>query len=345
MVSPEWSWSMSTMRETSLLADSAIDRAQVAIVIPTCNARKHWDAIKHGLRRQEFPANQVLIVDSSSDDGTRELAAAEGFEVVRIERRDFNHGGTRQSALNHVPWASIVVYLTQDAVLATPDSIDQLVSAFEDEAVGAAYGRQLPRPGAGPIEAHARLFNYPPKSDVRDFESRRTLGIKATFLSNSFSAYRVEALREVGGFPTEVIMAEDALVTGKLLVAGWKSAYVADAQVYHSHPFTIAQEFRRYFDTGVYHKKEYWLTQVFGNPGGEGKRFVMSELAFLAPRHFYLVPRALLRNAAKVLGYKLGLWEDKLGRTWARRLSYHKSYWDSPVPVEGAEGRVSFSRP
>jgi rhamnosyltransferase len=335
---------MSTIQETYLQVDGAVDRAQVAIVIPTINARKFWTRLSTGLRLQGIPANQVLIVDSSSDDGTRELAAAEGYEVVRIDRRDFNHGGTRQSALDWVPWASIVVYLTQDAVLATSDSIDRLLSAFEDETVAAAYGRQLPRLGAGPIEAHARLFNYPAQSDVRDFESRHTLGIKATFLSNSFAAYRVDALREVGGFPSDVIMAEDALVTGKLLLAGWKIAYVAEARVHHSHAFTIAEEFRRYFDTGVYHRKEVWLTEKFGNPGGEGKRFVMSELAFLAPRHLHLVPQALLRDIAKVIGYKLGLRQPRLGSEWSRRLSYHKSYWDNPSGMREAEGRVSFIR-
>ncbi|MGD0798074.1 MAG: glycosyltransferase [Acidobacteriaceae bacterium] len=335
---------MSTIRETCLPFDWAVDRAQVAVVIPTINAKSVWASLSTGLRLQGIPASQVLIVDSSSNDGTRELARAEGYEVVRIDRNDFNHGGTRQSALDWVPWASIVVYLTQDAALATPDSLDHLLSAFEDKNVGVAYGRQLPRPGAGPIEAHARLFNYPPQSDIRDFESRHTLGIKATFLSNSFAAYRVDALLEVGGFPSDVIMAEDALVTGKLLLAGWKAAYVAEAQVYHSHAFTIAEEFRRYFDTGVYHRKEVWLRERFGNPAGEGKRFVMSELAFLTPRHLHLVPQALLRDVAKVIGYKLGLRQARLGAGWSRRLSYHKSYWDSPSAVQESDGRVSFSR-
>ena len=128
-----------------------------------------------------------------------------------------------------MPWAEIVVYLTQDAVLATRVSLDLLLSAFSDEHVAAAYGRQLPRPGAGPIEAHARLFNYPAQSEVRDYESRHKLGIKAAFLSNSYSAYRTRALREVGGFPSDAIMAEDAIVAGKMLLAGWKTAYIAGA--------------------------------------------------------------------------------------------------------------------
>ncbi len=319
---------MATIPEVCLRLEEVVDRSQVALVVPTCNAKKHWKALSDGLRLQGLPAEQILVVDSSSEDGTREMAEADGYKVVRIERCDFNHGGTRQLALGFVPWASLVVYLTQDAVLATADSLDRLLSAFEDKRVAAAYGRQLPRPGAGPIEAHARIFNYPAKSDVRDLESRHTMGIKATFLSNSFSAYRVQQLQEVGGFPTDVIMAEDAIVAGRLLLSGWKTAYVAEAQVYHSHPFTIGQEFRRYFDTGVYHRQASWLREEFGDPGGEGKRFVLSELGYLTPRYFYLLPYALLRTASKAIGYHLGFRRPFLGVEWSRRLSYHKSYWD-----------------
>jgi rhamnosyltransferase len=320
---------MATIVERLPSIGRGVDRSQIAVIIPTCNAAKHWKDLSEGVSRQGLAAAQVLIVDSSSDDGTRELAAAEGYQVFRIDRCAFNHGGTRKLALELVPWAQVVVYLTQDAVLATPDAVDLLLSAFKDSCVAAAYGRQLPRPGAGPIEAHARLFNYPAQSDVRDFESRHTLGIKAAFMSNSFAAYRVNELQEVGGFPSEVIMAEDAVVAGRLLLAGWKTAYVAEAQVYHSHPFTIWEEFRRYFDTGVYHRQEGWLRERFGEPGGEGKRFVLSELGFLIPRHLYLLPYALLRTVAKAVGYHLGLRKSALGRRWSKKLSYHKRYWDN----------------
>ena len=323
---------MSTIIETSLPVGAAsspvVDRAHVAVIIPTYNARAYWSTFQKALRSQKFPSKQILIVDSDSEDGTAELAEFEGYQVKRIARRAFNHGGTRQMATSLVPWATVVVYLTQDAVLATPDAIDLLLTAFDDPRVGAAYGRQLPRPGSGAIEAHARLFNYPPRSEVRDFESRQTLGIKAAFLSNSFAAYRVSALQDVGGFPTDVILAEDALVTGKMLIAGWKAAYVAEAQVFHSHSFTIAEEFRRYFDIGICHGRASWLRLQFGKPNCEGRRFFFSELAYLVYNRPYLIPSAMLRTCFKALGYELGLREASLGRKWARKLSFHKAFWD-----------------
>lgn len=311
--------------------DQVVDRAQIAIIVPTCNARACWRQFQSGLAKQQFLPEQVVIIDSNSEDGTPDLAAAAGYSVVRIDRREFNHGGTRQLALDYVPWARFVVYLTQDAVLAKSDSIDLLLAAFDDPDVAAAYGRQLPRAVAGPIEAHARLFNYPRMSEVRDLESRHKLGIRAAFLSNSFAGYRMSALAEVGGFPRNVILSEDAIVTAKMLLMGWKTAYVAEALVHHSHEFTILQEFRRYFDIGVAHSRERWLSDLFGKPRGEGQRFVVSELKYLFRHSPGLVPQALLRNFAKGIGYKLGLREESLGPSWCRRLSYHRRFWDSPV--------------
>lgn len=326
---------MSTVLEVSpdikSSVDQVVDRAQVAIIIPTCNARACWQQFQSGLAKQQFLPEQIVVIDSNSEDGTPELAAAAGYSVVRIDRREFNHGGTRQLALEYVPWAKFAVYLTQDAVLAEPNSIDMLLAAFDDPEVAAAYGRQLPRVVAGPIEAHARLFNYPALSEVRDLESRYKLGIRAAFLSNSFAAYRISALTEVGGFPRNVILSEDAIVTAKVLLMGWKTAYVAEALVHHSHEFTISQEFRRYFDIGVAHSRERWLRDLFGKPRGEGQRFVLSELKYLGRHNPGLIPTAMLRNVAKAIGYKLGLREDNLAPSLRRRFSYHPRFWDSPV--------------
>ncbi|QEE29310.1 glycosyltransferase family 2 protein [Terriglobus albidus] len=320
-----------------------IDRTQIAVIIPTCNAEKNWDRLIFGLHLQKLLPHQITIVDSSSEDRTCELALREGFQLIRIDRANFNHGGTRQMALHHVHWASLVVYMTQDAVLANEEAIDQLIAPFLDPKIGLSYGRQLPRPGAGPFEAHARLFNYPGVSQVRTFESRRQFGIKAAFSSNSFAAYRVEALQSVGGFPSDVIIAEDSVVAAKMLMSGWKTVYQADAQVYHSHSYSPIEEFRRYFDIGVCHHRESWMRETFGKADGEGLRFLRSEISYLWPNRFYLLPEVFVRSTAKILGYKLGLMEEKLPSSLSRKLSFFPDFWKDPVRSKSSMRRHASS--
>ena len=110
----------------------------------------------------------------------------------------------------------------------------------------------------------------------------------------------------------------------------WWVAYAGNVQCRHSHNYSIAEEFERYFDMGVFHAREPWIRQTFGGAGGEGLRYVKSELKFLGLRHWYLWPSALLRNAVKLLGYKLGQQEAKLPVKLKRRLSMYKRYWDGP---------------
>jgi rhamnosyltransferase len=303
------------------------NQTPVAVVVPTLNAAKVWPAFHNALALQRVQPKHVLILDSKSDDRTPDLARAAGYQVFSVERADFNHGGTRQLAANLLQDVDFLVFLTQDAVLAHPDALSQLIESMRDPEVAAAYGRQLPRPGATPIEAHARLFNYPDKSDVRTLARREELGFKAIFISNSFATYRREALIDVGGFPCDVIFGEDTITAAKLVLAGWKVAYVAEAKVYHSHTYSWAQEFRRYFDIGVLHSRESWLLAEFGRTGSEGRRFVASELRYLFPRYWWLVPSALVRTGLKLLGYRLGRNERRLTGRVKRKLSMQSAFW------------------
>lgn len=301
-------------------------QSHIAVIVPTRNAAKDWPAFASALASNVEP-KAVMIVDSSSTDGTAKFARAEGFRVHEIPLAEFNHGGTRQLAVDLLPEVEVFIFLTQDALLASRDSVTKLLRAFEDPAVGAAYGRQLPRTGAEPISAHARLFNYPERPAIRSLSSREGIGFKAIFISNSFAAYRRQALLAVGGFPDDVIFGEDTITAAKLLMSGWKIAYVADARAYHSHSYTWRQDFKRYFDIGVLHTRESWLLREFGTAGGEGGRFVRSELNYLWPRHWRLIPSALIRTALKLAGYRLGRLEKKMSPGWKRRLSMHSQFW------------------
>ncbi len=307
--------------------------SKVGLIVPTLNAGQLWSSWLQAFAAQTVKPDFLLLIDSSSSDDTAAQARAAGFEVQIISKSEFNHGGTRQSGVNGLPEADIVLFLTQDALLANPDAIEKLLATFADDSVGAAYGRQLPHRNAGPIGAHARLFNYPAQSQLRGLADSARFGIKTVFISNSFAAYRRSALMSVGGFPLNTIMNEDTFVAGKLLINGWKLAYSGDAAVFHSHDYGFADEFRRYFDIGVFHTHTPWLQQTFGGAAGEGLRFVISELRYLRKNAPWLIPSALLRTGLKWLGFKMGgALHRKMPSRFNRFLSLHKAYWLRAMP-------------
>ena len=301
--------------------------SRIAVLIPVLNAHRDWELLQGGLLKQSLDPSQVTIIDSSSTDDTAELARAAGYNLVVIPRSEFNHGGTRQWAAEQMKNVEILVYLTQDTVLTNDDSLLRLIAPFDDPEMGATFGRQLPKSGAGPLEAHARVFNYPDRSMLRTYASREQLGFKAIFSSNSFSAYRISALQDVGGFPADVIVSEETVVFARMLKKGWKTAYVAEAVSYHSHGYSWRQELQRYFDIGVLHTDQNWLLETYGHVGGEGFRFVRSEWKFLWPRHWYLLPASLIRITLKLIGYRLGRNYQKLSRSAALSLSQQKNFW------------------
>ena len=300
-----------------------------ALIIPTRNSGPYLPRLLPALQQQARAPAELLIMDTASSDGSAEQWQAFGARVVPVAPHQFNHGGTRRLASQLVSAPSLI-YLTQDAVPATPDALARLQDALlEHEAIGVAYGRQLPHPGAGPLASHARSFNYPPHSQTRWLTDAPRLGIKTCFSSDAFAAYRRSALEQVEGFPRRVIGTEDTYVAARMLLAGMAIRYCAEAQVCHSHDYRVAEEFRRYFDIGVFYHQESWIGDAFGRAGGEGLRYVRSELRYLRSHgRPDLIPSALLRNAMKLLGYRLGALEARLPTSLKRRISMFPPFWN-----------------
>lgn len=305
------------------------DIPSFAVCVPTLNPGPGF-ATWLETTRGALNGARLVVVDSSSDDETTALARAAGAEVVIIERTEFDHGGTRSRILHHLNDVEVVIFLTQDALPYGTGSLTQLARCFTNGKVGAAFGRQLPHDDATLIAAHARLFNYPSTSRLVSLRDTARLGIKAAFLSNSFAAYRRSAMMEIGGFAENVILSEDMLAGARLLKAGWSLAYCAEACVKHSHNYSLMEEFRRYFDIGVFHCREPWLREWLGSAEGEGARFVRSELGYLLKRAPWRIPEAGLRTLLKYAGYRLGTMEGKLPLRLKRSVSMHRHYWSEP---------------
>lgn len=299
----------------------------IQIIIPVYKPdNKLLDLLKQ-IKKQIIKDIPLLIIDSGSNDEYKNEIKNMNCLVKKIDAKTFNHGGTRQMGADMFPDKDIYIFLTQDAILADEYAINNIVKVFNNDNVGCAYGRQLPHKGATIFAIHARLFNYKNKSYIYSIKDKEKYGMKTVFSSNSFAAYRRTALKDVEGFPTNTILSEDMYVTAKMLLKNWSVAYCADAKVYHSHNYTIWQEFKRYFDIGVFHAREAWIREIFGKAEGEGKKFVVSEVKMLMKNNPLLLIEMVFRDGMKFLGYRLGIKEKYLSRNIKRKISMTKRYW------------------
>jgi rhamnosyltransferase len=301
----------------------------VSVIIPTYNAEEELPVLLNALQQQNHPF-ELLIIDSSSTDSTPAIAKKYADIFLQIPKETFDHGGTRTLAAQQAS-GDILLFLTQDAVPADEQTIDTLVHVLNDPSVAAAYGRQIPHPDTSLFGKHLRYFNYPEESYTREMSDHARYGIKTAFFSDSFSAYKRSALAEAGWFKEGLIVGEDMHVAARLLQAGYHIAYCADARVYHAHSYTLTEEFRRYFDTGVFHRQEQWLLETFGKAEGEGKRYIRSELRYLLAQKAYLrLPEFMLRNLLKYTGYKLGQHYETLPDHVIKICTMHPAWWEKP---------------
>lgn len=280
---------------------------KVAIVIPTCNAGREFASLLTEIAQQSLPIAGKLVIDSSSTDGTADVAGKHGWQVRSIPRAEFSHGGTRQMAVELLPEdIEIVVFLTQDVRLPDRHSLEKLVGSFEDLQVAAAYGRQLPHEGASIYAAVDREFNYPAVSRIKSMADSKELGIKTAFLSDSFAAYRVQDLRKAGGFP-KINICEDMYVAGKMLLAGKHIAYVAEAEARHSHEPKLKDMWNRYGAMGRFQRQNPWIKESFGSAGGEGMKLVKYQAERVyREKGIAGVMKILALDLVKFAAYKLG---------------------------------------
>lgn len=295
-----------TIKEASAIETATTAARDYAVVVPTLNAGTAIDALIDALSRQSLPPREILVVDSASDDDTARRASAHpGVRVIPIARGDFDHGGTRDMALRACD-APFVVFMTQDALPADAGCMAALLMPFDDPEVAAVCGRQVARPEATERERAVRAFRYPAESGTWTRADLPRLGIRAYLLSDVCAAYRREAYLAAGGFTHPIETNEDMLMAADLLNAGWRLAYAGEARVWHSHSFTLRQEYVRNRKVGAFLAR---YADRFGGGGamGEGLRMVTGVSKSLLKRGRVLEWIAFGFNClARALGNRAG---------------------------------------
>jgi glycosyltransferase involved in cell wall biosynthesis len=226
----------------------------VTVAIPVLNGGRRLEEVLTAVRGQRLDRDvELLVADSGSTDGSRELARRHRATVIEVPLGEFSHGGTR-NLLGLRAAGAHVAFLTQDAVPGDERWLARLLEAFDlADDVGLAFGPYRPRPEASPMvrrELTEMFASFSPDGRPRlDRADSGDMGLglgRRRFFTDANGCISRTALEQVPF--RDVAYAEDQLLAADMLSAGYAKAYHPGAVVTHSHDYPPPTLLRRCFD-------------------------------------------------------------------------------------------------
>ena len=302
----------------------------ISIVIPVKNGGSDLVRCLEKIASQRIDDSfEVIVVDSGSTDGSADLARTRGARVHSIPPQEFGHGRTRNLGAE-LARGDVLVFTSQDAYPASTTWLQALVRPLsERKLVAGVYGRQLPHHDARPPEQYFLTFLYGGEPRVQRLKDGKEPSFEETLFSNVNSAIPRTVWHQFR-FADDIVMSEDQEWSRRVLRAGYELVYEPAAAVHHSHRYTVAQAFRRFFDSGVSADRSY----AAGDEGSRalrraGLRYAQDEIAWLwrtGQRHW--IPYSAVYEAAKFAGLQLGRRHRQLPVALKRRISGLPAFWD-----------------
>lgn len=221
------------------------EKPQVSIGIPVRNG----GVLLKRLLQQVFAQQtdipfEVYVLDSGSTDGTLRLYEKFPLRVISIDRADFNWGALRERLFEEAR-GKIVVNLSQDAVPAHTNWLDQLVAPLRTAGVGVSCGHSIPDPDRGFAQfAWERngLFYF--TQEMKRFSERYGRG-----LSFANTAVRRSVWEKIHIAPQAT--GEDFGFQIRLHDANVKIEFTRSAPVLHHHNYTLGGVYRRCRNEGL----------------------------------------------------------------------------------------------
>ncbi len=312
---------------------------RIDVIIPVYKPDQKFNRLLKKLSEQTLTPDKVLIANTvgETDDCDKIKSRAKEemgqgkteIEVYPVKKSEYDHALTRQK-MAEISDADAVLFMTQDAVPAGPHLLERLSEALENGA-DAAFARQVANEKADILEKYTRLFNYTGKSYVRTAEDFKKYGIKTIFCSDTCMMYKKDRFIEMGGFREKSIFAEDMTYAYRLLKAGGSLAYVSEAKVFHSHDYSLKDNFKRSFALGVNQADHPEIFKKLSSEK-EGTRYVKYMIKRLGKQGRLLkTPYFILSCGVRYLGVIMGRNYKVLGKKRAIKITGNKNYFTNAV--------------
>lgn len=213
----------------------------VSVIIAARNSAATLEACLTALRRQTYPALEVIVVDDGSDDETGAIADAAGARVVRTPPV----GASVARNLGIELARGEIAAFTDGDCVAAPQWAAALVETLQSTGAVGVGGRQVNRfpPATQRLREGFEAF-FRVASVVSDYTRGDDRPRPVQHNASCCSAYRVAALREIGGFTAGLWPGEDVDLDLRLAARGGTFHYTPDAVVEHHRPGTFTW-FRR----------------------------------------------------------------------------------------------------
>ena len=215
----------------------------VAFAIPTLNGGAEFESALRSIRGQRIYGQcPIFIVDSGSTDSTIELARKYGAQIHHCDKKDFNHGRTRDFIIDQTG-APFVVLLVQDAALMDSETIPNMMRHMANSRVAGVYTVPLPVEGHDEFASREVLGHCAylgPRAKVFSVGSRQVyesmdfaLRLRLMRFDNVCSVLRRDAwmMHPFG----QIAFAEDIHWSRAAQLAGHSIVFEPLGRVFHSH--------------------------------------------------------------------------------------------------------------
>ncbi|MFI0512136.1 cellulose synthase/poly-beta-1,6-N-acetylglucosamine synthase-like glycosyltransferase [Streptomyces canus] len=205
----------------------------ICAIVPAHNEEQGLGDTLESLLSQTRPFDEIIVVDDSSTDGTREVALSYGVTVFTAETNQGSKARAQNYALRYV-WTDLVLPVDADTILAE-DYVALILEPFDNPRVAIAAGCVLTR-FDDTVTERGRSIEY-----LFGFHFQRPIQNAANspvVCSGCCSVFRTEELRTFGGFPERTVV-EDMDYTWSKQAQGRKAVYVGAALAKAADPATM----------------------------------------------------------------------------------------------------------